>query len=153
MLRFLSWIRILICRYKDSYEITTVCSCSYEITTVCAPVQFTVPIKRIRSANALNFFNAEWKPFLTRKALFHMSILLNKMAIERKHRHILNIATALYTRFHLNSNLSDRSNPNFYSKGKTLIEILFYNPPPKYFSFKKFGMPLLCHYSWSKGQI
>lgn len=102
--------------------------------------QFNVRIKRVRSDNGTEFTNLGIKKFFSQKGILHDTSCVatpqQNARVERKHRHILNIARAL--RFQANlpirfwgecvlaaTHIINRT-PTVANKGITPYEVLFW---------------------------
>jgi hypothetical protein len=118
--------------------------------------QFNVCIKRIRSDNGTEFVNSTLQNFFKQKGILHESSCVatpqQNGRVERKHRHILNVARAL--RFHANlpirfwgecilaaTYIINRT-PTVANQGVTPYEMLF-EKPPTYNHLRVFGC--LCY--------
>ncbi|PNY16822.1 retrovirus-related Pol polyprotein from transposon TNT 1-94 [Trifolium pratense] len=120
--------------------------------------QFDVKIKRVRSDNGTEFTNMSIQTFFKQKGIIHETSCVatpqQNARVERKHRHILNIARAL--RFQANlpirfwgecilaaTHIINRT-PTVANQGITPYEVLFRNSPT-YDHLKIFGC--LCYVS------
>lgn len=118
--------------------------------------QFGAKIKRIRSDNGTEFTNSKVQSFLMDKGILHETSCVatpqQNARVERKHRHILNVARAL--RFQANlpirfwgecilaaTHIINKT-PTVANKGITPFEMLF-GRPPTYDHLKVFGC--LCY--------
>ncbi|GAU35639.1 hypothetical protein TSUD_394790 [Trifolium subterraneum] len=118
--------------------------------------QFNTKIKKIRSDNGTEFTNSKVQSFLMDKGLLHETSCVatpqQNARVERKHRHILNVARAL--RFQANlpihfwgecilaaTHIINKT-PTMANNGLTPFEMLF-GKPPTYDYFKVFGC--LCY--------
>lgn len=118
--------------------------------------QFNVHVRRIRSDNGTKFTNSSFQRYLREEGIIHETSCVatpqQNRHVERKHRHIINVARAL--RFEANlpmhfwgecvlaaTHLIDRT-PTIANNGITLYEML-YGKPPRYEHLRIFGC--LCY--------
>ena len=115
-------------------------------------------MKIIRSDNGLEFLSRPMKQFYQQKGIVHQTTCIDTPQqngrVERKHRHILNVARALRFQAHLPINFWGESvltaaylinrTPSKVLNGKTPYELLF-NTKPSYDNIKMFGCLFYAH--------
>ncbi|CAJ2650467.1 unnamed protein product [Trifolium pratense] len=150
-----TWVYLL----KDKTQATGI------LMNFCKMVktQFNRDVKTFRSDNGTEFTNSVFKAFLREKGIMHetscVSTPQQNGRVERKHRHILNVARAL--RFHANlpirfwgecvlaaTHIINRT-PTMANKGITPYEMLF-GKSPNYDHIKVFGC--LCYVATTSKQ-
>ncbi|GJS34173.1 retrovirus-related pol polyprotein from transposon TNT 1-94 [Tanacetum coccineum] len=139
-----TWTYLLV-QKSDSFKV---------LTTFCKSIetQFDRKVKVIRSNNALEFLKRSIGPYLTEQGIEHQTSYVNRPQqdgiIERKHKHILEVARALRFHAHLpleywgdcvltSTFLIDRT-PSSVLQHKTPYEVLL-NKKPDYQFLKVFG--------------